>query len=165
MAIFNYDTFLKKIILQIKYRLATEVWREFAKVIRPEWVWKVRIYRSLAPTALLLPVPLHPSKERIRGFNQADLLGRFFSQYLPYPTVQSVLKIKKTPAQATLASPKKRRRNIQASFAVVNPSEIKGKEYIIIDDVVTTGATCREIAAILKKNGAAKVYALTLGHG
>jgi ComF family protein len=108
---------------------------------------------------LVAPVPLHPSRLRQRGFNQALLLAQAFPEV---PLERELLaRQRHTPPQAGL-NPKERRDNVKGAFAVPRPELVKGKSILLIDDVFTTGATVRECAKVLRRAGAREVNVLTV---
>lgn len=113
---------------------------------------------------IIIAVPLHTHKERERGFNQAEILGRIVAQKLEYSFEKDILiRVKETKIQAKL-SEKERKENIVKVFSVnsVKKQIITGKSIIVVDDVWTTGATLRTCANILKRGGAKRVWGLTL---
>lgn len=116
----------------------------------------------IAGELVAVPVPLHQSKKRERGFNQAE----FLAVCLGMPTLRNaVIRIKETPPQARAASRRAREAQVKGAFLVARPERVKGKNILIVDDVATTGATIREIARVLKKSGAGKLYAAVIAHG
>jgi len=112
------------------------------------------------PPDVLVPVPLHPSRLRERGFNQAVELTRPLSRRLTVPVRPgSVRRVRHTPGQSGLSA-KERRRNVRGSFRATVGFE--GKRVGIVDDVLTTGATARELAKCLLEAGAGSVSVWTL---
>ena len=111
----------------------------------------------------IIPVPIHKKKLRKRGYNQMDLIGRKMSAKLGILIdAQSLIKSVHTPPQRGLTE-KERIQNIKGSFSVIDPSKIKGKRVLLIDDVMTTGSTANECARVLLKDGkASNVDVLTL---
>ncbi len=119
---------------------------------------------------LIIPMPLHKTKLRERGFNQAFLLIRNFvklyQQYYKQAPLWkidtlSLARIKKTKPQ-TGFDIEQRKNNLKKAFKVVDQKKIKNKNILLIDDVFTTGATCNEAAVELLKNGVNKVEVLVL---
>jgi ComF family protein len=110
----------------------------------------------------IVPAPLHWGRRWNRGFNQADLLAREVSRRTGIPVDRRLLRTRPTPPQAGLSAAE-RRRNLQGAFAAAGEkAAIKGKNLIVIDDVMTTGATLEACARVLKRAGAAEVAALAL---
>jgi competence protein ComFC len=111
---------------------------------------------------VILPVPLHNSRKRKRGYNQAEVLSEIVSTFLGKPLLPKVLiKTKNTPPQSGL-NKRERSENLKGSFAVTESSLIRGKSVLLVDDVMTTGATIEECSKTLLKHGSEKVYAFTL---
>lgn len=109
----------------------------------------------------VVPVPLHRTRERERGFNQADILARVLARRLRRPVLRkTVERIRSTPPQA--GKPRERARNVRGAFAVRRPEEIAGRSLLLVDDVLTTGATVNECAKVLMKAGARPVLVYTL---
>mgnify|MGYP001040366983 CR=1 FL=1 len=127
-------------------------------------------YSELSLPDIIVPVPLHPSRLKKRGFNQASLIlaqwPAFFRQAKsPAPKIANdgdvLRRVKKTPAQTGL-NRSRRRSNIRQAFSLNTKSQIRGKTILLIDDVCTTTATVNECARILKRGGAVCVNVLTL---
>ena len=117
------------------------------------------------PVDAVLPVPLYGKRLRQREFNQSALIARHIAKDIGAALILDCLvKTKDTIPQVGLNSGE-RRRNIRNAFTVHSKPEIEGRSVLLIDDVVTTGATVSECARVLKKSGAASVYVLALAHG
>lgn len=104
-------------------------------------------------------VPMYPTKERERGFNQAELLARELGKLWGIPVVRALEKIKDTEPQATLPH-EARRENIRGAFRLAK--FIPCASILIVDDVCTTSATLSECARVLIESGIARVYGLTV---
>jgi len=120
-------------------------------------------YPELHAADALVPVPLHPTSLRDRGYNQAGLLAEALGKAIQKPVWSDILvRARRTPPQARLRKAS-RLTNIQGAFAVSGrgPS-LKGLNILLIDDVCTTGATLEECARTLKRRNAAQVKALVL---
>ena len=170
LAIYYYNPILKKIIKSIKYRLVVQVWQEFYKIIGPQVITKLGFYKSLSPDFVIQPIPLSKIKYNERGFNQASLISTFFQQFLHFPIVDLLIRKKEMSSQAQIKNKKERYLNVKGTFSI-NPncrdakSCVSTKNIILIDDVVTSGSTVKEVARVLKDAGAKKIYVLALAKG
>lgn len=109
-----------------------------------------------------MPVPLHVTRLRERGFNQAHLLARaFFPQQTNRIEATLLERTKKTEPQ-TRMSGAERRKNLKNAFRVNKPAMVFGKTVVLVDDVFTTGTTVNECARTLLRGGAKEVQVLTL---
>lgn len=112
----------------------------------------------------LIPVPLHRARLREREFNQSEILARHIGKVFNTPVRCEILtRTRNTKRQTDLES-EERTRNVQKSFAVNHPSEIKDKNLFLIDDILTTAATASESSRALKEAGARIIFVLTLAH-
>ena len=113
---------------------------------------------------ILVPVPLHKTRERERGYNQSELLVRGIMKVFPKCKYEPLLqRMRSTPTQTHLNAAD-RRKNVRGAFGI-NGIVFPELNYVLVDDVMTTGATLDACAAVLKKAGAKKVKAFTLAHG
>ena len=120
---------------------------------------------------LLIPVPLEKDRQKERGFNQAELICRELTKLdnnINFSLKTDILiKIKNTKHQAKVENRSERLRNIIGSFGInekQTDTKLEGRNIILIDDVITTGATLTEAKKILKRAGARKVVAFTVAH-
>ena len=154
----NYqDAVLKKALWMLKYQGVKQLAKPLAELIK-ERIWK----KLETGDWLIVPVPLSKNKLRHRGYNQAELIAR----ELPGNVRADVL-FKKfhTKSQVEVKDKEERLANIIGSFEVRNPEKIKGKKIILIDDVLTTGATMREAKKVFKQAGAKKVVGVVVARG
>jgi ComF family protein len=116
---------------------------------------------------MILPVPVHPTKKSLRGYNQAALIAEEFSRRTGFTADDDVLiRTRETHIMRSLG-PEQRRENIRGAFSI-RPRrlpEIAGKSILLIDDIYTTGATIDELAVVLRDEGAACVDFLTFASG
>jgi len=162
MAVFYYNSLLRKIIKNTKYQRATKVLQELFQITSSNFIEKFLFFKDFK-NIYLQPVPLHPKKERERGFNQADLIISFFKKILPFPTASFLLRKKETQPQAQIKNKKERYLNIKGAFAIKPGIKIKPEtKIVLVDDVLTSGFTLIEAAKTLKKAGVKEVFALTL---
>jgi len=111
----------------------------------------------------IVPVPLHFVRKNERGFNQAERLSERLSDALKIPVNTRILKRVKYTETQTALERHKRSENVKNAFALRdNKLNIKGLRIILIDDVMTTGATVNECAKTLRKGGASSIFVLTL---
>ena len=113
------------------------------------------------PADVLAPVPLHRRRERQRGYNQSDLLAREVSRWTGIPLEPRILaRTRDTAPQVSMSSNVERRRNIEGAFECTG--SVEGRKVLLIDDVVTTGATMNACARALMEGGAEVVWGLSL---
>lgn len=114
----------------------------------------------------LVPVPLHPVKQRTRGYNQSLLLARALARLAPGADVQQLLiRTRDTPSQTRLDR-EARRDNMDAAFALAPRALLRPQRaHVVIDDVFTTGATLNACCAALRQGGLTRLTIATLGHG
>jgi ComF family protein len=157
-SVWDYEGIIKKAILALKYKYATEVGGEL-NIRMAEWL---NGHRELIPnSSVLIPIPLHWHKENVRGFNQSIEIGKSVALEMGWKFIPDLLiKKKSTTPQATL-SVEERKQNLKDVFALDSRSQIPDS-VILFDDVFTTGSTLKEAAKVLKKAGVEKVWALTI---
>ncbi len=110
----------------------------------------------------VVAVPCDVAHQRQRGFDTAGLLAKELAKRLNIPYKSDFLeKIRKTQPQKDLPL-KQRTKNVKGSFRVTRPADVKGKSFLLVDDVITSGATLMELSRILKRSGAKYVFAATL---
>lgn len=116
--------------------------------------------------SLMIPIPLSQNKLRKRGYNQTKLIGQTLSDKLSISFNSNVLyKIRETLSQVEIKDRSKRIENMLGAFMVKNPEAVKGKNIILVDDIVTTGATLKDAARALKQAGAKKIIAVVVAKG
>ena len=167
----SYDNpHVRAAITQFKYhsnRVLSETLTDYivASIKKRAQAHDVRIPKD----AVLLAVPLHPKRQRARGFNQAELLARRVAAEISLPLLQTgvLMRVKHTDPQAKTGGREKRAVNVAGAFAV-HPgrvNEIQHKTIILVDDIATTGSTLNEAARVLKEAGAAHVWGLVVAKG
>jgi ComF family protein len=106
----------------------------------------------------VIPIPLHRSKQRERGYNQSEYIARGISDVLKIHSVEldGVKRVRPTGSQTHLTIDE-RKTNMENAFRAVEPVRLKGKHVLLVDDVITTGATIGECARVVKEAGAASV--------
>ena len=149
---FIYKSPVLNIVMSLKY--ANEGLA--AKVLAPYML------KTLDETRydLIVPVPLSKKRRSERGYNQATILGKEISKHLSVELSEDILlKVKETIPQIDMTAIQ-RKENQKDAFILVNKQKIKGKRILVVDDVLTTGATLNECAKTLVKSGAKSVNVL-----
>lgn len=171
-SIFTYKGVVEKAIKKLKYKFVTDLAQDlvgfFLSFCGED---KAFVQFCQQKSVFLVPVPLHPQRKRWRGFNQAELLGKIIAENLGINFLPDLLlRVKNTKPQVELDKDE-RKDNIRGAFKK-NPNSqfarlpagqaISNPQILIFDDVWTSGVTLREAAKVLKRNGAKKVWGLTL---
>ena len=107
-------------------------------------------------------MPLSRARRWKRGYDQAELLARELARRCGIPCERLLRKRRNNPAQSGMRSDEARRRNVKGKYRAVSPEAIRGKRIMLVDDIVTTGATLSECAGVLKAAGAKAVCAVTV---
>lgn len=119
-------------------------------------------YSDVPFVDFVVPVPIHRKRMLTRGYNQCELLAEVFAKERDEVCINLLERVKNTRPQSGLKK-SQREQNIKGAFALSDIGiDIKGKNIMVIDDIFTTGSTMDECAKVLKKHGAAHVYAMCL---
>ncbi len=155
-AVFRYDDASRRLVLRFKHADRTGAARHFAR-------WMVRAGADLLADAdVIAPVPLHWWRLWRRRYNQAAMLGMAVAQTSGRPCVpDALIRVRATPSQGTMGRGQ-RRRNVRGAFRLARPAAVEGCRILLIDDVLTSGATAEECVRVLRKGGAAAVDVLAL---
>ncbi len=157
-----YDGALRRLIHLLKY----EQMRPAANLLAARLAQLIagRSFAGSDPV-LLIPVPLHRIKHRLRGFNQSELIARIAARYLDRARftvhVGNLRRVRATVSQTGLTR-HQRRENVRGAFVVATPAQLRDRTVILIDDVYTTGTTLNECARVLRKAGAREVVVATV---
>lgn len=159
-SVFVYDGVGRKLAIAFKYADRTEATNYFSLLMVN--AGKIFFNNPDFLPDLIIPVPVHRKKLILRKYNQSALLAKSISQKTGIKYNYSVLaRTKNTKPQSEFGK-KDRFKNVKDVFAIKDNAIIKDKNVLLIDDVLTTGATVSECAKVMKKNGAKKVYILAL---
>jgi ComF family protein len=157
----RYRGQLKEALHAFKYDHATHLSIDFVSLLRN----CVNIHYPSAALDAITYVPLYPRKEHERSYNQAALLAQGLARTLGLPLLAGSLRRIRSTATQTHLTATERRKNIHGAFAAEKPKWIEGRSLLLVDDIMTTGATVNECAKVLKKNGAHRVYVVTVARG
>lgn len=151
-----YDGFMKQKILQYKFHGAKYLAPAFAEII----LSKIDKYNLNFDS--IVEVPISVKRLRERGYNQSELIAKYIASFTKKSHKKGTLsKIKNNLRQSELGL-NERRENVKDAYSIKNIEIIKGKTFILIDDIYTTGATLNECARMLKKSGAQEVIGLAV---
>lgn len=156
--IFEKDLELQHAIHALKYNKIFKVGSFLGEqlacdllVKRPNWQFD-----------LIIPVPLHPIKKAERGYNQSDYIAKGLKRKLNRPINTNSIKRKKFTESQTSMNLAEREENIYGAFKVVNSKSVRDKNILLVDDVITTGATISECGRVLIEAGVKKIYAASI---
>ncbi|MBQ1241393.1 MAG: ComF family protein, partial [Lachnospiraceae bacterium] len=153
MALLNYNDAAKNSIVQVKYHNKREYLDFYGAALTVRFEQEIRKMNVDA----IIPVPVHPSRRRKRGFNQAEVLAKILGERLGIPVKPEMLKrTKKTLPQKELTVGE-RLKNLSGAFqAEAVPEDIR--RILLVDDIYTTGSTLEACTRILNKSGVERVY-------
>lgn len=153
---YTYEGLIKKAIYSYKYGNKPYFYKFFGNSLVS--YMKANDYTGFD---FIVPVPLHTSKMRKRGYNQSELLARHIAGKLSIPYADVLKRTKKTQKQSG-QSREERRKNLKNAFAVKGPTKKIHSSVLLVDDIYTTGATAEECSKALVKYGVSKVFVLTI---
>ena len=132
-----------------------------------DWLWA--LWQTCPPTVreadFITAVPLYPRRERERGYNQAVLLAAKLAKRTGIPFRGSIMYRNRPTATQTRLTAAQRLHNVKGVFSVPRPRRVRGARVVLVDDVMTTGATVNECARTLQSAGAASVMVMTIARG
>jgi ComF family protein len=150
-----FDGALRAAIHALKYRHAQDLAEPLGEILGTYW------RDNPIPAGVIIPVPLHPTRERARGYNQSALLARGLAEAAELPVRKDILaRVRATAPQVELGA-EARRENVSRAFHCATGAAV-GLRVLLVDDVCTTGATLEACSQALRAGGANSVWALTL---
>ena len=160
LSAFVYNDAFRKSVFRFKNGGRQEYADFYAEALYRIYGAEIRAFDADA----IVPVPLHKSKMKERGYNQAELIASKLAKKLYIPMCNNrIIRVNRATAQKTLGA-SQRRKNLKKAF-IIKGNDVKLKRVIIVDDVYTTGSTIGEISVVLKRHGTEKVLALTVASG
>jgi len=154
-----YNEPAQKLLHAFKYNSKTSLSKTFVPLMID---FIDRHHIPLQKFDLISPIPLHPVRLRERGYNQSSLLSLGLSRHYGILHTESLLIRQKMTTTQTELGAKQRWTNMEGAFRIKNPTDVKDKTIVLIDDLYTTGATLNAAAEVLKIAGATRVCVLTL---
>lgn len=160
-AVTLYDGALREYLAELKYRYRPELGEALGELL-VEWI---KINQVFGKIDLIVPVPIHHQKLMIRGYNQAELLANPLQRHLGIKLKSDII-IRHMLTESQNALHKEDRfANVNGAFQVKEAKEVLKANILLVDDILTTGATASEIARVLLKAGASRINVLTLAAG
>jgi len=163
-----YKGVVKKLVYAFKYPpFLTDLQSMLIDLLYEGLIQKEQFYRQLTPEAIVVPVPLHRNRLRLRGYNQSHLLADGLAKRLGLQMQNILVRVRNTTTQTKL-SRKERQENMRGAFMIRGNERnylTNTENVFLIDDVLTSGTTLIEAAKVLKKAGIEKVWGVTLAHG
>ena len=157
---YRKDGITKKLIHELKYKGNEEIGSFFGN-----WLGEIlKQNNEFSDINLIVPVPLHPKKLKQRGYNQVSKFGEKLSYHLKKPFLENVLLRTSTSKTQTFKARFERFNNNDTKFQSNNTSSFKNKHILLIDDVITTGATIESCAKELQKTEGVKISILTMAY-
>ncbi|MDD3154125.1 MAG: phosphoribosyltransferase family protein [Victivallaceae bacterium] len=154
-AVFEYRGKVRELVLSLKFNGRVELARAFAHEAAP------LLKKVDFPVEIATAVPSHFLRRFFRGYNQAELFGRMLCKETQIPYRNLLGRTRMVAHQSSLPLVK-RRQNARDSFVCLAPERVKGKSILLVDDVLTTGATLTDAAAALLRGGAASVWCFVI---
>ncbi len=153
------DPLIAKSIHTMKYKMVRDLAGRLSELI----IARMET-REFPPESIFVPVPLHRSRQKERGFNQSELMAQALARHYKFPMVINALaRIQHTKPQMSLRRAA-RQQNIKDAFKLIDPGLIKGKTIFLVDDVLTTGATLQECAQALAHGQPQSINAIVVAH-
>lgn len=157
--LYNYKAGLVSgMIHQLKYKKNKYIGQELGLMIGNRLIEKANYQKP----DYIIPVPIHAKRRKVRGYNQSEIIGKSISDKMKVPMLTDVLFKNKSTTTQTKKSRADRMANIFETFSVRDTSRLIGKHILIIDDVMTTGATIEACAESLKEVADLKLSVVTL---
>lgn len=150
---FRKGNSVQQLIHNLKYKGQTELGFTLGKMLGE----RIKLSVTCQNTELIIPVPLHPKKQRSRGYNQSECIANGIAAVLGIPVNTTQLIRKLNTGTQTQKTRYNRFENMQDVFAVNNPGFLAGKSILLVDDVITTGSTLESCAQILLNSGISKL--------
>lgn len=151
-----YNRFIKEVIKDYKYKGKNYLYKTLGEIILDTIrAWDIRPDR-------ITYIPMHRRKEALRGYNQSRLLAIYIGEAMDIPLIDgNLIKYKNTKDQSH-SDKFQRSENLKDAFRTKDPRQIKDKDILIVDDIITTGSTMAEISKLLMENGAKAVRGIAL---
>lgn len=153
-----FDSFYRAVVHGLKYDGLLPLAKEAGELLADRFA----SHESPPKIDVIVPIPLHWTRQRQRGFNQSALIAKVLGEQLQLPiSSKTIERIRKTLDQTGLNA-KERVENMRGAFAMGSKSDVNGQRILLVDDVTTTGATLFEAAKVLRDAGCSDVFAAVI---
>jgi ComF family protein len=156
--VFQSEGSLQSLLHELKYRMRFRVGNLLGNILAEEVNEQIKNWK----VDFIIPMPIHKLRKAERGYNQTDHIAKTFGRILSIPVKKKIVKRIKFTRSQTKLNIDERKENMRGAFKVTADKEVKSKVILILDDVITTGATVTEAGRVLKEKGASKVYACSV---
>lgn len=156
--VFQSEGSLQSLLHELKYRMKFRVGNLLGNILAEEVNEQIKNWN----VDFIIPMPIHKLRKAERGYNQTDHIAKTFGRVLNIPVKKKIVKRIKFTRSQTKLNIYERKENMRGAFIVDTGKEVKNKVILILDDVITTGATVTEAGRALKEKGASKVYACSV---
>jgi competence protein ComFC len=157
----RYRGVMRNILQEFKYREGLWIRPDLARILEA----CVATHYKVGEIDAVTFVPLYPARRRQRGYNQAEVLAGLLAKSIRKPLLKYCLTRSKPTQSQTHLTARERATNVKDAFKIRWQSRLKGRRILLVDDVMTTGATANECARVLKAGGAAQVIVVTVARG
>jgi ComF family protein len=158
MRLGNFNDPLKDLVHQAKYRRRWPVAEQLAERL----LQKPEARRALEEADCLVPVPLHPLRQIARGYNQAAVIAQELGRRCRVAVAPAAVRVRHTETQTHLHSRRERERNLRNAFALEDAASVEDRKVMVVDDVMTTGATLRSLGRVLRRGRPASLSAVVI---
>ena len=155
----RYKGAIKLAIKKVKYKWIYDIEKVLVDLLASQ-IWKFDLPKNL----ILVPIPLYKNRKNWRGFNQAEILAKTLAKKFKVGYSAILFRNRETKTQVGL-SREERKKNIKGAFSLSQGANVNGRDFLLVDDVYTSGATIREAAKVLKSSGARNVWAMAVALG
>lgn len=143
---------MKKALRKLKYDSASDVAYELAEIMAKD----LGPYLKYGLVPIITAIPMTDGRKKVRGFNQAELLAKHLAKNLAFECLPMLEKIRETKPQAEIKDREERLENTKGVFKIAENFSVP-QFVVVVDDIITTGATMNEAARVLKKSGVKKI--------
>jgi ComF family protein len=155
---FTRKSVVQRALHELKYRNNPEVGRRLGA----EFGRKLREVGQYQTVDVIVPVPLHPDKQRSRGYNQSTVFAQGIAEQLNVPVMEDALRRREFTSTQTRKKRMARHINVNQVFEVTRPTDLQGKHILLVDDVLTTGATLEECGTALLSVPSTRLSSVTI---